>query len=118
MSEEISVFVSKIIGDSLVSNTKEKITNYKDYYKFLECDIFDVVTIDWKGYQLSLFVDDEGLLKSGNCGREIEGTCQPLFGNIVVCGGVDEEGNTMSVPIKMQILDLMDIIGDIKYVVK
>jgi len=71
------------------------IEDYKDYYKHLEASMFDIVYVDWMGVKVSLMVDDEGLLKSGNLGRKAEGYPNPLFGHIVVLGLADEEGVTL-----------------------
>jgi hypothetical protein len=74
------------------------IKNYKDYYKYLECDTFDAVT-NAVG-DISAFIDDEGLLKSGNLVVDISPFAfpQPYAGNIVLVGGVDDEGETLPLP--------------------
>ena len=74
-----------------------EITNYKDYYKYMECDLFDVVMVQWDGYPISIYIDDEGMLKP-NLGRMVQGYPEPLFGAMVICGGVDSEGNTLDLP--------------------
>jgi len=57
-----------------------EIKDYTDYYKFGEFDLFDVVYVKW-GHDLnvSIIVDDEGMLKDGNLGRAIMGYGQPLL---------------------------------------
>ena len=112
----IDVFVSKPL-EFATSVYKDKVDTYKDYYKHLECGTFDVVRVIWAGQEISLFVDDEGMLKSGNFGRRVEGYPEPLFGTIVVTGGVDEEGETLGVPDEINIMDIGKYIGEIEYVV-
>ncbi len=119
----INVLVSKIMDMGLVMNQKDTVEDYTDYYKLIDCTSFDVVRVTWKGQNLSLFVDDDGLLKSGNLGRDavyddttMETT--PLFGTIVVTGGVDEDGETLSIPDEITLMDLMNLISDVKYQVK
>lgn len=74
------------------------IKNYKDYYKYLECDTFDAVT-NAVG-DISAFVDDNGMLNSGNPIVDISRFAfpQPYAGNIVLTGGVDDEGETLPLP--------------------
>ena len=92
--------------------------SYKDYYKLGGFELFDMVRISFAGEELTLVVDDEGMLKSGNFGRDVVGYPQPLFGNIIVTGGVDDEGNTLSIPDTISMLDMIELIGDVKYVTK
>jgi hypothetical protein len=70
------------------------IKSYKDYYPLIGSSLFDVVSLDWVGQPVSIFLDDEGLLKH-NYGRLVMGYPDPLFGNLVVAGGVDSEGKTL-----------------------
>jgi len=70
------------------------IKTYKDYYPLLGCNTFDVVMVQWEGKDISIFLDDEGLMKP-NHGRLVQGYHEPLFGNLVICGGVDVEGETL-----------------------
>ena len=94
------------------------INNYKDYYKHLECDCFDVVMVKWHGHDISIYVDDEGMLKEGNLGRMVEGYHAPLFGNMVICGGVDEEGETLPLPEEFNILNVEMFISQVMYKIK
>jgi len=93
------------------------IKNYKDYYKYLECDTFDAVS-NAVG-DLSAFVDDDGLIKSGNPVVDISKFAfpQPYAGNIVLTGGVDVEGNTLPLPdyvtIEM-VRDFTKIVGEVR----
>ena len=113
----MKALVSSIIGEEypIVKGSVVDINNYKDYYKHLECSTFDVVRVEWLGEEISIFVDDEGMLKSNNFGRMIKGYPQPLFGNMVICGGVDHNGNTMVIPESIGVLNLNEFIGEIKY---
>jgi len=106
---------------------KAEVSDYKDYYKLIgnDCTSFDVVRVTWKGHNLSLFVDDEGLLKSGNLGRDViyddtlpEEYVTRLFGTIVITGDVDEEGETLNVPRDITLIDLVSMISDVKYQVR
>lgn len=104
------------IGEYVViKNYETNIKSYKDYYKHLKCDVFDVVRVMWGKHDISIYVDDEGLLKSGVYGRKVKGYSQPLFGNFVITGGVDEEGNTLPIPDE---INLEHYIGDINYITK
>ena len=100
------------------ATTPEEVNEYTDYYKLLECTMFDVVYIDYKGTPLSLFIDDEGMMKANNLGRLVEGYPQPLFGTIVITGSVDDEGETLSVPDWFTTEDAIKIIGTVQWKVK
>ena len=95
-----------------------EINGYKDYYIHLKADLFDVVRLEWKKSDISIFVDDEGMLKPSNYGREVEGYPQPLFGNLVITGGVDGKGDTLPVPEWVTIKNIRQYVYDIKYVTK
>lgn len=76
--------------------SEEKISDYTDYYKLLNCQLF---TVTMPSNDISLYVDDEGLFVSGNPVTLItheNGYENMLAGNIVFAGGVDDEGNTLS----------------------
>ena len=98
-----------------LSVSKQTVGDYTDYYKHLECQLFDVVSVEWDGFPISIFVDDEGLFKPNNYGRMVEGYPEPLFGNLVIAGGVDSEGNTLSVPEELSIVDMNEYIGEAVY---
>jgi len=100
--------------DVFTSIAKVTIHNWRDYSKLLDCDLFDVVRVEWGGKDISLYVDDEGMLKE-NYGRRVEGYPEPLFGNIIVTGGVDSEGNTLSIP---DDIIVSEHIGQIEYKIK
>jgi hypothetical protein len=48
----------------------------------------------------------------------VEGYPEPLFGTIVVTGGVDSDGETLDVPDEITMLNLSEFISQPKYVVK
>ena len=76
--------------------TEETVTNWKDYSKLLECRTFDIVAPD---ENISLYVDDEGLMVEGNPVSEVtlpDGRKTKLAGHIIVAGGTDRDGNTLS----------------------
>ena len=108
--------LSEIIGDELpmVSNTLVDIKSWRSYSELLKCDIFTVVSVDYNGQILSVFVDDEGLLKP-NFGRMVGTYPEPLFGNIIVAGGVDDEGDTMDLPESVTLMQITDLISDMRY---
>jgi len=111
--------VSKVMDGGYTMTYETEIKNFTDYYKHLECDCFDIVSIDYKQHRLSMFVDDEGMLKPNNYGRIIHGyETQPLFGNIVVLGDVDDEGNTMGCPESISINDVHKMISVPCYITK
>lgn len=88
----ILVAVTPITTTSIVKEVDIK--TYKDYYPLLGVDTFDVVMVEWEGISVSIYIDDEGILKP-NHGRLVLGYHEPLFGNLVICGGVDAEGDTL-----------------------
>ena len=100
--------------------TLEEIGDFTDYYPLLGKDVttFDVVRVEFKGHLLSIFCDDEGMLKSGNYGRMIADYPQPIFGNVVITGWVDSEGNTLDLPEELSLLDIIEISGDVNYITK
>lgn len=110
--------VSKIDEYAVCSNYEVSINNYKDYYEFLDCSLFDIVNVEWNNEHISLFVDDEGMLKPQNMGREVEGYPNPLFGNIVVTGGVDEKGDTLPAPEWLTTEKLEIFISKVKYITR
>lgn len=115
----IRAILSKVNKDLTVSNSEVIINDYTDYYGYGEFfNLFDVVRVSWKGLEVNIYLDDEGMLKSGNLGRKITGYPEPLFGNFIITGGVDDEGNTLPCPDAIQIKDLTDFIGSINYEIR
>lgn len=93
-----------------------EIDNYKDYYKHLECDCFDVIYSEVNGIKVNIFADDEGLLKPNNLGWDIDGI--PLFGNLVFTGDADEDGETTSIDESITTLDISCFIHMPVYITK
>lgn len=56
-----------------------------------------VVTFELNGARVTAYVDDEGLLKAKPL-TAVVGYPEPLAGNIVFVGDVDDEGNDTDVP--------------------
>lgn len=106
--------VSVKFKDGITIVEEIDIKSYKDYYKYLECDCFDVAMN--KDRTISAFVDDSGLLVSDNpvCTYSDLGFDEPLAGNVVFAGGVDSEGETLPLSEDisvMMISNAIDVIG-------
>lgn len=115
----MSIRAIVVTGKSLYEQVQEvQIESYKDYYKHICCDSFDIVRTEWDGEDISIYLDDEGLLKPQNYGRLVEGYPQPLFGNLVITGGVDAEGDTLPLPDKFNVINILKHIGEIEYVTR
>lgn len=41
-------------------------SNYMDLYAILECEVFDVITLNFDGVGLDVYIDDEGKFKQNN----------------------------------------------------
>ena len=70
--------------------------NFNDYYKHLNCRIFDIARRKIGGKMFDIYVDDEGLLKSPQ--PSVSAYClsrnEPmLVGNLIIAN-CDEVGNT------------------------
>lgn len=78
-----------------------EIDSYKDYYEHLECTTFDVVRL---GRNLSIYVDDEGLMIPNPYMSQVKGFSNLLAGNLVFTGGTDDEGETLSCPLTLEAL--------------
>ena len=72
--------------------------DYKTIYTHIGCDLFDIVYAESGGHRISVFVDDEGLLNNPQHFFMLDGWAQPLAGNGLVLGDVDEEGETLAAP--------------------
>ena len=104
--------------DGFTRTYKAKVYSYKDYYKLGGFDLFDVVNVEWNGDPISIYVDDEGLFKPNNYGRMVEGYPQPLFGTLIIAGGVDDEGETLSVPKWINPVNVIDHIADVEFITR
>ena len=71
--------------------------NYRAIYPLLECDTFDMVTINAEGD--GIFVDDEGLLKEGQSFFQIDGCPSALAGRGLVLGCYEETGESRPRPV-------------------
>ena len=101
-----------------IRNSLVEIEDYTDYYKHLNCTTFDMVRVSWNGYDISIFIDDEGLLKAGNLGRKVLGHPTPLFGNLIICGGVDRNGDTLHIPDEFGVVEVNTFINEVAFIVK
>lgn len=72
-----------------------EIEKFEDYYKFLECETFDIQTTTIFSKQVSMYIDDEGLFKKGNIAYNSPFFHSPLCGNILFLGGADKDGKTL-----------------------
>lgn len=114
----IAVNIKPLSHDEIVQAVSEvTIKKFEDYYTHLECDSFDVVRVEWFGKEVSIYVDDEGMLKE-NYGRNVLGYSQPLFGNMVITGGVDEEGNTLSLDASITTSNIDTLIDEVRYAIR
>ena len=69
--------------------------DYKEIYRFIEADLFDVVTTP-EG--MSVYVDDEGLYNA-TAFFAWQSLPIPLAGKALVLGPVDEEGDNTACPL-------------------
>jgi hypothetical protein len=66
--------------------------DYKDIYKLIDCQTFDCV--GFRGFDDTIYVDDEGLYKDNLEFFMIKGYPQPLCGKALVLG-YDVDGNSI-----------------------
>lgn len=83
-----------ILIDVAALTVKEvEFSGLQDMYRLIGCDMVECVGVDRK---TDLWVDEEGLLKNDGKGFFLfKGAHQPLKGNGLITGGVDEDGNTL-----------------------
>jgi hypothetical protein len=101
--------------DASVLLEEKYIKDYQEIYDLLDCDLFDIVHVEYKGYRLNIYVDDEGMLKP-NYGRYINGYPNPIFGNIVIMGDTDEEGGTLGLPDELNVEDFLEFSKKIEFI--
>lgn len=72
------------------------------FYAQIDCNYVDVVRVTIGGEDVSIWVDDEGLLKSTDTGvvlgflvTDDEGREYPLAGNLILTGSVDDNGDSL-----------------------
>ena len=70
--------------------------NLDDYYKYLECDCFDIANRKIGGKRFDVFVDDEGLLKENPIPTAINGSGNVMLVGNLIFANHDYEGNTTS----------------------
>jgi len=97
---------------------KVQVNSYNDYYKLLKAKRFGVTKVRWKDIDIAICMDNYGILKSGNLGRNVKGCPLPLFGNMVICGGVDVKGNPFDLPESITIEDVKERISTPLYTIK
>ena len=90
-----------IIGTWIVDHVNKRATqdikivdaptknNLQFFYDQIGCKMIDVVSFE----HFDAYVNDEGLLESGNIVAEYNGI--PLAGNLVITKGIDTQGNTV-----------------------
>lgn len=111
----MKIYINKLVNVGQVVGSEwyeAEIEGWEGYYEHLECSCFDVVMCEYKGHTLSVYCDDEGMLKSENLGRTVGSYTEPIFGNICVTGGVDDEGETLPIPEELSLDDMVEFIGD------
>ena len=110
MKKAIRAIVQNIEEDGSVYTYETTVCAIEDYYKELKCDLFDVMYWSINGITVSVYCDDEGTLKRGNYGRYIlnekKERLVPLFGNLLILGGVDDEGETLELDSRISIGDV------------
>jgi len=75
-------------------DSDKSVSELNQIYKLLEVDLIDVV--EHEG--MSIYVDDEGLLKSDpKLTMIIRDRNQKLYGNLLILGGVNDEGETLGI---------------------
>ncbi|MBI9008473.1 MAG: hypothetical protein JEZ05_00450 [Tenericutes bacterium] len=75
-------------------HSDKSVSELHQIYKLLEVSLIDVV--EYKG--MSIYVDDEGLLKDDpKLTMHIKDRNQCLFGNLLILGSVNDEGETMGI---------------------
>lgn len=73
----------------------------QDYYKHIGTDVVDIVSRRIGGEPFEIICDDEGLLKANPKISAIDDMGQPmLIGNLLIAGGVDNEGNLEPIQIE------------------
>jgi hypothetical protein len=103
--------------DASVLLEEKYIKDYQEIYDLIDCNLLDldIVCVEYKGYRLNIYVDDEGMLKP-NYGRYISGYPNPIFGNIVIMGDTDEEGGTLGLPDELSARDFLEFSKKIEFI--
>lgn len=94
----------------LINSTERTVTevdydgNFRNLQKLIGCDCFTIAPLNPKMVteDVSLYVDDEGLLTNPQAFFQIKGvTYHPLAGNGVILG-TNEEGESVDSPVSVQ----------------
>lgn len=115
----------KKIKGVLVSNGEVKeyeleYNSYKDYYKVLNCDTFDIQTRKFGDEWLDIYCDDEGLFKENNKPSVLTFAngelVEQIVGNVFIVSH-DDEGETISLTDE-QIKKVMETVAVVIYKLK
>jgi len=109
---------NKINVGGVLSYELVDIASYEDYCKHIGAEFFDVVTVEYMGHRLSVFIDDEGMLKPHNVGRMITSYPEPIFGNVIIAGDVDASGNTLPLPDEITLSNILGFSSAVQYIIK
>jgi hypothetical protein len=71
--------------------------DFREIYRFLKCDAFDVAYATIDGHDVDIYVDDEGLYNPTHFFIG-DGFPSPLAGRGLVFGRVDDEGDATDFP--------------------
>jgi hypothetical protein len=78
-------------------NKNSNMSELHQIYKHLGVDLIDIVSYKNK----SIYIDDEGLLKEKpQLTMLLNNTNQYLYGNVLIMGPCDEEGETLGISMK------------------
>lgn len=67
-----------------------------DYYKYLQCDCFDIANRELEGRRFDIFCDDEGLLKDSPTVSAINHEHEMILVGNLIFANHDSQGNTTS----------------------
>lgn len=69
------------------------VNGLEDYYRLIHCTTVDIVNREIKGKRYDIICDDEGTFSDDPLISAINDLGGVMFvGNLIVCGGTDEEG--------------------------
>lgn len=75
--------------------------DYREIYKLIDCDTFDIACFSHEGVDADVFVDDEGLFVEEQQFFYIEGCHSPLAGKGLVLG-CNGEGDSIGSPLTLR----------------
>ena len=73
--------------------------NINEYYRLLDCDCFDIVYRNRFGHKFCVICDDCGALDEVRKMSMWFSRFDAIFGNVVITGPSDREGNLTDVPL-------------------